>query len=104
MDDAEYIDLLSLGTLQAYLSSINSQYINHYIYNTVDTLLEAFYYLTMTFSRRIHNEIHCEAVTYWGEVYRATGNNHLIAGCRAIYKALMNIDGRVELDYYQRYL
>ena len=104
MDDAEHIDLLSLSTLQIYLSAINPQYLNHYIYNTVDTLLEAFDYLTMTFSRRLRDEIHCEAVTYWGEVYSATGSNHLLAGCRAIYKALKNIDGRIELDYYQRYL
>ena len=104
MDDTEHIDLLPLDTLQAYLVAINTQYLNYYIDNTVDTLLEAFDYLTITFSRRLRGEIRCEVVTYWGEIYRATGGNHLIAGCRAIYKALKNIDGRIELDYYQRYL
>jgi len=95
MDDTEHIDLLPLDTLQAYLVAINTQYLNYYIDNTV---------LTITFSRRLRGEIRCEAVSYWGEIYRATGSNHLLAGCRAIYKALKNIDGRIELDYYQRYL
>ena len=104
MDNTEHIDQLSLSTLQTTLTSINTHYLNHYIDNTVDTLLEAFYYLTITFSRRLRGEIRCEVVTYWGEVYRAKGSSHLLAGCRAIYKALKNIDGRIELDYYQRYL
>ncbi len=104
MDDVEHIDLLPLGSIQAYLASMNPQYLNHYIDNTVDTLLEAFHYLTVTFSRRLRGEIRCEAVTYWGEIYRATGSSHLLAGCKAIYKAVRNIDGRIELDYYQRYL
>jgi len=104
MNDTEHINLLPLSTLQPYLSSINPQYFNHYIDNTVDTLLDAFYYLTVTFSRRLRGEIYCDVMTYWGEVYTATGSNHLIAGCRAIYKVLKNIDGRIELDYSQRYL
>ena len=104
MDNTEHIDLLSLAQLQATLTSINPYYLNHYIDNTIDTLLEAFDYLTITFSRRLRGEIRCEAVTYWGEIYKATGSSHLLAGCRAIYKALKNIDGRIELDYYQRYL
>ena len=104
MDNTEHINLISLAQLQATLTSINPYYLNHYIDNTIDTLLEAFDYLTITFSRRLRGEIRCEAVTYWGETYRATGSSHLLAGCRAIYKALKNIDGRIELDYYQRYL
>jgi len=104
MDNTEHINLISLAQLQATLTSINPYYLNHYIDNTTDTLLEAFDYLTITFSRRLRGEIRCEAVTYWGETYRATGSSHLLAGCRAIYKALKNIDGRIELDYYQRYL
>jgi len=104
MDNVEHIDLLTLSTLQSTLTSINPHYLNHHIDDTIDTLLEAFDYLTITFSRRLRGMIHCEAVTYWGETYRATGNNHLLAGCRAIYKATKNIDGRIELDYYQRYL
>jgi len=104
MDNVEHIDLLTLSTLQSTLTSINPHYLNHHIDDTIDTLLEAFDYLTITFSRRLRGMIHCEAVTYWGETYRATGNNHLLAGCRAIYKAIKNIDGRIELDYYQRYL
>ena len=104
MDNTEHINLISLAQLQATLTSINPYYLNHYIDNTTDTLLEAFDYLTITFSRRLRGEIRCEAVTYWGETYRATGSSHLLAGCRAIYRALKNIDGRIELDYYQRYL
>ena len=104
MDNTEHIDLLSLAQLQATLTSINPYYLNHYIDNTIDTLLEAFDYLTITFSRRLRGEIRCEAVTYWGETYQAKGSSHLLAGCRAIYKAVKNIDGRIELDYYQRYL
>ena len=104
MDNTEHINLISLAQLQATLTSINPYYLNHYIDNTIDTLLEAFDYLTITFSRRLRGEIRCEAVTYWGETSRATGSSHLLAGCRAIYKALKNIDGRIELDYYQRYL
>ncbi len=104
MDNTEHINLISLAQLQATLTSINPYYLNHYIDNTIDTLLEAFDYLTITFSRRLRGEIRCEAVTYWGETYRATGSSHLLAGCRAIYRALKNIDGRIELDYYQRYL
>ena len=104
LDNTEHIDLISLAQLQATLTSINPYYLNHYIDNTIDTLLEAFDYLTITFSRRLRGEIRCEAVTYWGETYRAKGSSHLLAGCRAIYKALKNIDGRIELDYYQRYL
>ena len=104
MDNTEHIDQLPLSTLQTTLTSINPHYLNHYIDNTIDTLLEAFDYLTITFSRRLRGVVHCEAVTYWGETYRATGNSHLLAGCRAIYKAIKNIDGRIELDYYQRYL
>ena len=104
MDNTEHINLISLAQLQATLTSINPYYLNHYIDNTIDTLLEAFDYLTITFSRRLRGEIRCEAVTYWGEIYRAKGSSHILAGCRAIYKALKNIDGRVELDYYQRYL
>ena len=104
MDNTEHIDLISLVQLQATLTSINPYYLNHYIDNTIDTLLEAFDYLTITFSRRLRGEIRCEAVTYWGEIYRAKGSSHILAGGRAIYKALKNIDGRVELDYYQRYL
>ena len=104
MDNTEHINLISLAQLQATLTSITPYYLNHYIDNTIDTLLEAFDYLTITFSRRLRGEIRCEAVTYWGETYRATGSSHLLAGCRAIYKALKNIDGRIELDYYQRYL
>ena len=104
MDNTEHINLISLAQLQATLTSINPYYLNHYIDNTIDTLLEAFDYLTITFSRRLRGEIRCEAVTYWGEIYRAKGSSHLLAGCRAIYKALKNIDGRIELDYYQRYL
>ena len=104
MDNTEHINLISLAQLQATLTSINPHYLNHYIDNTIDTLLEAYDYLTITFSRRLRGEIRCEAVTYWGETYRATGSSHLLAGCRAIYKALKNIDGRIELDYYQRYL
>ena len=104
MDNVEHIDLLTLSTLQTTLTSINPHYFNHHIDDTIDTLLEAFNYLTITFSRRLRGRIHCEAVTYWGETYRATGNSHLLAGCRAIYKAVKNIDGRIELDYYQRYL
>jgi len=104
MDHIEHIALLTLNDLQTTLTSINPHYLNHYIDNTTDTLLEAFDYLTITFSRRLRGEIRCEAVTYWGEIYKATGSSHLLAGCRAIYKALKNIDGRIELDYYQRYL
>ena len=104
MDNTEHINLLSLAQLLVILTSINPYYLNHYIDNTIDSLLEAFDYLTITFSRRLRGEIRCEAVTYWGETYRATGSSHLLAGCRAIYKALKNIDGRIELDYYQRYL
>jgi hypothetical protein len=104
MDNIEHIDLLTLRELQSTLTSINPHYFNHHIDDTVDTLLEAFYYLTITFSRRLRGEIHCEAVTYWGEAYLATGSNHLLAGCRAIYKALKNIDGKIKCDYYQRYL
>ena len=104
MDNVEHIDQLSLSTLQTTLTSINPHYFNHHIDDTIDTLLEAFNYLTITFSRRLRGEIRCEAVTYWGEIYRAKGSSHILAGCRAIYKALKNIDGRIELDYYQRYL
>ena len=104
MDNTEHIILISLAQLQATLTSINPYYLNHYIDNTIDTLLEAFDYLTITFSRRLRGEIRCEAVTYWGETYQAKGSSHLLAGCRAIYKAVKNIDGRIELDYYQRYL
>ena len=104
MDNTEHIDQLPLSTLQTTLTSINPHYLNHYIDNTIDTLLEAFDYLTITFSRRLRGVVHCEAVTYWGETYRATGSNHLLAGCRAIYKALKNIDGKIKCDYYQRYL
>ena len=104
MDNTEHINLISLAQLQATLTSINPYYLNHYIDNTIDTLLEAFDYLTITFSRRLRGEIRCEAVTYWGETYQAKGSSHLLAGCRAIYKAVKNIDGRIELDYYQRYL
>ena len=78
MEEQEHIDFLSLETIQAYLSLFNPQYLNHYIDNTVDTLLEAFHYLTITFSRRLRGEIRCEAVTYWGEIYKATGSTHLL--------------------------
>ena len=104
MDNVEHIELLTLNTLQSTLTSINPHYLNHHIDDTIDTLLEAFDYLTITFSRRLRGEIRCEAVTYWGETYQAKGSSHLLAGCRAIYKAVKNIDGRIELDYYQRYL
>ena len=104
MDNTDNINLLTLSALQATLASTNPHYLNYYLDNTIDTLLEAFDYLTITFSRRLRGEIRCEAVTYWGEIYSATGSTHLLAGCRAIYKALQNMDGRIELDYYQRYL
>ena len=103
MNNLEHVNLLSLDTLQAYLAAKNTQYIDYYLDNTVDTLLNAFYYLTITFSRRLRGEIHCEAITFWGEIFHATGNNHLLAGCKAIYKTLNNMNGRIELDYYQRY-
>lgn len=103
-DDAEHVNLLALTAIQSYLTAHNPQYINHYLDNTVDTLLDSFYYLTITFSRKLRGEIHCDAVTFWGEIFHATGQNHLSAGCKAIYKLLRNIDGKIKLDYYQQYL
>ena len=95
----EYIHV----TLQEQINdcNINNDY---YLDDSVDTLLDAFYYLTVTFSRKLRGKIYCEVVTYWGEVFRSEGETHLLAGCRGIYKALKHIGGRVQVDYYQRYL
>ena len=100
----EQLDLVPLSTIQGYLVQHNPQYLDYYLDNTLDTLLDAFYYLTMTFSRRTRGRINCEAITYWGEVFTARGNTHIEAGCRAIYKALRHIGGRGKVDYYQQYL
>lgn len=100
----ETIDALPLTAVQAYLVSRNNTYANHYIDDSVDTLLDAFNYLTFTFSRKLRGYVHCEVVTYWGEVFKAKGDTPLLAGCRAVYKALKLIGGRLDLDYYQRYL
>ena len=100
----EQLDLLPLSAIQAYLVQHNVRYVDHYLDDTLDTLLDAFYYLTVTFSRRIRGRIKCEVVTYWGEVFTSKGNTHIEAGCRAIYKALRQIGGRVKVDYYQQYL
>ena len=98
------IDLIPLSTLQAYLAQCNDHYIDYYLNDTVDTLLEAFDHLTITFNRRMKGLIQCEAMTYWGEAFTATGDVHILAGCRAIYKALTLQEGQMKLDYYQRYL
>tara|TARA_Y100000296_G_C4949052_1_gene145311 strand:+ start:91 stop:429 length:339 start_codon:yes stop_codon:yes gene_type:complete len=104
MPDTADISLLTIKELQTFLAANNNRYIDYYLDDSVDTLLDAFYYLTVTFSRRLRGKIRCEVVTYWGEVFRSEGETHLLAGCRGIYKALKHIGGRVHLDYYQRYL
>lgn len=104
MDELDDINTLSLNTLQMYLAAQNPQYLDYHLNNTLDTLLEAFDYLTLTFSRRLRGDVHCEALTYWGEVFHAKGTTHLLAGCRAVYSAFKLIGGRMSLDYYQRYL
>ena len=100
----EHIDSLPLSTILQYLVKHNARYVDSYLDNTVDTLLEAFDYLTITFSRKIRGKYNCEAVTYWGEVFTSKGVTHIEAGCRAIFKALNHIGGRVRVDYYQQYL